>query len=47
MQWKYIGIKKKLKSTEEQLSDKDRNINDVQTSGTSDIWPITLTYYVL
>ena len=34
MQWKYIGIKKKLKSMERQLSDKDREINELQTPGT-------------
>ena len=30
----HIGIKKKLKSVERQLSDKDREINELQTPGT-------------
>ena len=34
MQCKYIDIKTKLKSMERQLSDKDRQINELQAPGT-------------
>ena len=34
MQCKYIGITTKLKSMERQLSDKDRQINELQAPGT-------------
>ena len=34
MQCNYVDIKTKLKYLEEQLFDKDRNINELQTPGT-------------